>query len=85
MVQRLIQFSDDLDKLEDWSDEEELGTEGNTEGVSVSMTERQKKESRGNLVITQTHLCNILQYFTAVKTIIFRGKIVIFFFLLLKT
>ena len=40
-------ISDDLDKLEDWSDDEELGTEGNTEGVSVSMTERQKKESRG--------------------------------------
>ena len=87
MVQCLIQFSDDLDKLEDWSDEEELGTEGNTEGVSVSMSERQKKESRGNLVITQTHLivCNVLRYFTAGKTIIFRGKIVIFFLLLLKT
>lgn len=37
---------DDIDKLEEWSDEE-IGTEGNTEGMSVSMTERQKKESRG--------------------------------------
>ena len=36
-----------MDKLEEWSDEEDIGTEGNTEGVSVSMTERQKKESRG--------------------------------------
>ena len=34
--------------------------------------------------ITITRLCIILQYFTAVKTIIFRLKIVIFFILLLK-
>ena len=35
--------------------------------------------------ITITCLCNILQFFTAVKTIIFRRKIVILFLLLLKT
>ena len=37
------------------------------------------------LIITQTRLCIILQYFTAVKTIILRLKIVIFLLLLLKT
>ena len=37
------------------------------------------------VAITQTCLCYILQYFTAVKTIIFRRKIVIVFLFLLKT
>ena len=31
------------------------------------------------ITITQTRPCNILQYFTAVKMIIFKRKIVIFF------
>ena len=44
---KIVDLPDDLDKLEEWSDDEDIGTEGNTEGVSVSMTERQKKESRG--------------------------------------
>ena len=48
----ILDFPDDLDKLEEWSDDEDIGTEGNTEGVSVSMTERQKKESRGILSYT---------------------------------
>ena len=39
---------------------------------------------RGNH-ITQTHPCNILQYFTVVKPIITRRKIAIVFLFLLKT
>ena len=35
--------------------------------------------------ITQTCPCNILQYFMAVKMIIFRRKFLIFFLFLLKT
>ena len=36
-------------------------------------------------LITQTCPCNILQYFTAVKMIIFRYLFLIFFLFLLKT
>ena len=49
-------FPDDIDKLEEWSDEE-IGTEGNTEGMSVSMTERQKKESRGMIYPKLRNFC----------------------------
>ncbi|XP_060580276.1 ankyrin repeat domain-containing protein 42-like isoform X2 [Ruditapes philippinarum] len=38
---------DDLAHLEDWSDDEALGTEGNTDGASLTLTAKQKKESRG--------------------------------------
>ena len=35
-------------------------------------------------ISTQTRLCNMLQYFTAVKMFIFRWKFLIFFLFLLK-
>ncbi|XP_052258564.1 ankyrin repeat domain-containing protein 42-like [Dreissena polymorpha] len=38
---------DDLQHLEEWSDEEAGGTEGNTDGASISVSDKQKKESRG--------------------------------------
>lgn len=43
-------LSDDLDHLEDWSDEEALGTEGNTDGASLSLSAKQKKEARGMVI-----------------------------------
>lgn len=38
---------DDLEHLGEWSDDEAVGTEGNTDGTSLSISEKQKKESRG--------------------------------------
>ena len=38
-----------------------------------------------DVLITITRLCNILRFFMAVKMVIFRSKIVIFFLFLLKT
>ncbi|WAR27946.1 ANR42-like protein [Mya arenaria] len=38
---------DDLDHLGDWSDDEPTGTEGNTDGASLPVSDKQKKESRG--------------------------------------
>jgi hypothetical protein len=42
-------LTDDLAHLEDWSDDEALGTEGNTDGASLTLTAKQKKESRGKI------------------------------------
>ena len=47
-------ISDDVDNMADWSDDEVTGTEGNTDGVSIKLTDKQKKESRGIVIGNST-------------------------------
>ncbi|KAH3821267.1 hypothetical protein DPMN_123030 [Dreissena polymorpha] len=49
---------DDLQHLEEWSDEEAGGTEGNTDGASISVSDKQKKESRDLPLLCWDHLSN---------------------------
>ena len=51
----------------------------------IESVESVQRRATKLLPITQTCPCNILQYFTAIKMIIFRCKIVIVFLFLLKT